>query len=126
MYHLNILHKIRITRLSKNWTQKRMAIKLGISIPTYSRFERGITKTNYSFLQKVCNVLDIDLKLTDNFKFEPKDNHLEEDEIPYKTKFNRPLAVSYEDVENLICLFEQQQKLSKAIIKKLKTLQLQD
>lgn len=55
-----ILKIIRKSRLSKEKSQKEIAEKLNISVPSYSRFENGITKTDYQLILKVCEILEID------------------------------------------------------------------
>lgn len=125
MLSKQILHKIKMARLSNNWSQKKIATLLHISVPTYSRFERGITKTDYTLLQKVCAFLKIDLQTTESLNIEPALNFVEEEKSTYTSKYKK-LSVSYSDVQKLIGLFEQQQQLNKKILTQLKIIQLQD
>lgn len=125
MLSKQILHKIKMARLSNNWSQKKIATLLHISVPTYSRFERGITKTDYTLLQKVCAFLKIDLQTTESLNIEPALNFVEEEKSTYTSK-HKKLSVSYSDVQKLIELFEQQQQLNKKILTQLKIIQLQD
>lgn len=122
MPNLEVLHKIKMGRLSKNWSQTKIATLLRVSVPTYSRFERGITKTDYSFLQKVCGLLQIDLKIED-LTTEKNVNFVEEERANYTRK---KIPVSFSDIQKLIELFEQQQELNKKILSKLKALQVQN
>lgn len=116
----NILKKIKLARVNKNYSQKDMAEKLMISVPTYSRFERGITKTNYDFLTKVCNLLDININLLDT----TIDMNLVEDFLPvYETKSSKidstTDSISQKEIETLIKLLEKQQEVNKLILEKL-------
>ena len=116
----NILKKIKLARVNKNYSQKDMAEKLMISIPTYSRFERGITKTNYNFLTKVCNLLGININLLDT----AIDMDLVEDFLPvYETTSSKITAttssISQKEIEALIKLLEKQQEVNKLILEKL-------
>lgn len=123
-----LLKKIKLSRLSKDWTQENMAKKLNVSIPTYSRFERGVTKTNYAFLQKVCALLEINLE---SLNYEFKNDSLavlEEDETTYgeneliKTKGN--FSISSKNLNYLIGLLEKQQEINHEILKKIKALKV--
>ncbi|HEY9081898.1 MAG TPA: helix-turn-helix domain-containing protein [Vicingaceae bacterium] len=116
----NILKKIKLARINKNYSQKDMAEKLMISIPTYSRFERGITKTNYNFLTKVCNLLGININLLDT----AIDMDLVEDFLPvYETTSSKITtttgSISQKEIEALIKLLEKQQEVNKLILEKL-------
>lgn len=110
----NILKKIKLARVNKNYSQKDMAEKLKISTPTYSRFERGITKTSYDFLSKVCIVLDMDINSLD------KSINIVEEFLPqYERTINYDQAVSQNEIDTLISLFEKQQEINKLILEKL-------
>lgn len=115
----NILKKIKLARINKNYSQKDMAEKLMISIPTYSRFERGITKTNYNFLTKVCNLLGININLLDS----AIDMDLVEDFLPvYETTSSKTTttgSISQKEIDALIKLLEKQQEVNKLILEKL-------
>lgn len=116
----NILKKIKLARVNKNYSQKDMAEKLTISVPTYSRFERGITKTNYDFLTKVCNLLGINI----NHLNTAIDMDLVEDFLPvYETTSSKidgtTNSISQKEIEALIKLLEKQQDINKIILQKL-------
>lgn len=116
----NILKKIKLARVNKNYSQKDMAEKLTISVPTYSRFERGITKTNYDFLTKVCNLLDININHLDT----AINIDLVEDFLPvYETTSSKidgtTNSISQKEIEALIKLLEKQQEINKLILEKL-------
>lgn len=110
----NILKKIKLARINKNYSQKDMAEKLMISIPTYSRFERGITKTSYDFLSKVCAILDIDIN-----GFDKSINIVEELLPEYGKRITKSQYISQNEIETLINLFEKQQEINKLILEKL-------
>jgi len=57
-----LLEKIKNTRLIQGINQEKIANFLKISVPTYSRFERGITKTDYELVLKSCSFLNILIK----------------------------------------------------------------
>ena len=61
MENTDLLKRVKTARLVKGINQEEIAKELNVSIPTYSRFERGITKTDFSILQKVCKYLEIDI-----------------------------------------------------------------
>lgn len=110
----NILKKIKLARITKNYSQKQMAEKLNISTPTYSRFERGITKTNYDFLSIVCTILDVNINNAD------ENINIVEEFLPVYGKiasYNE--HVFQNDIDILINLFKKQQETNKQILEKL-------
>jgi transcriptional regulator with XRE-family HTH domain len=91
-----------------------MAEQLKISIPTYSRFERGLTKTNITLLSDVCKILELD-----------------ESSINYPTKYNNPYEKFnldgtteeiYTQLNELITLLENQQAANEILLNKIKSL----
>ncbi len=42
-------------------TQKQMALMLSIPLATYHRIENGYQEPNFSQLQRICQILEIDL-----------------------------------------------------------------
>ncbi len=78
---MELSDKIKIIRSSKNWTQEDVAEKLGISTNSYAKIERGETDVNFSRLQQIADVMDIELpNLIDVneknvFNFSCCDNH---------------------------------------------------
>ncbi len=111
-----LLKKIKDARLIREISQDDMAKRLQISIPTYSRFERGITKTNIQLLQNVSQILELDF-------FNP----IIEDET--LTLLNGDSTIYENKSENikkqlqsLIKLLEKQQELNFIILKKLEHL----
>ncbi len=112
-----LLKKIKNTRLVKELSQEEMAKRLHISTPTYSRFERGLTKTNISLLRSVSKILDLDF-----FNPSADGNNcfdiVKEDFVGYERKTD---AIQRQ-LEELILLVEHQQKTNKIILEKLKKL----
>lgn len=106
-----ILKKIRKTRLSKEVSQLEMANQLKISIPTYSRFERGLTKTDLILLKDVCKILEIDESMI-NYP----SNYVD----PY---VNYNLEGTAEEIHKqlneLITLLEKQQAANEILLEKL-------
>ena len=58
---MELPEKIKIIRSYKNWTQEDIAEKLGISTNSYAKIERGETDVNFSRLQQIANVMEIEL-----------------------------------------------------------------
>lgn len=112
-----LLKKIKHTRLIKELSQEDMAKNLHISIPTYSRFERGVTKTNVNLLKNVSKILEIDffnpiVGVNDSFKM------VNESSTAYETK----TEIIENKLKTLIKLFEKQLEINTFILSKLKDL----
>jgi len=45
---------IRLLRRQNEWSQEEVAIKLGISVPAFSKIETGITDLNLSRLEQIA------------------------------------------------------------------------
>jgi transcriptional regulator with XRE-family HTH domain len=58
---MEVHHKIRALRLSKNYTQNYIADVLGIDATNYSRMERGSAKIPLDRLHKIAEILDTDI-----------------------------------------------------------------
>lgn len=58
---MEVHEKIRLLREAKHWSQEDMAAKLNMSISGYSKIERGTTKAYIPKMQKIAEVLDVDL-----------------------------------------------------------------
>ena len=111
-----ILKKIKAERINRGYNQADMANKLDISTATYSRFERGITSTNYEMLIKISSILDLKLGISEEQQIEQ--NYLNEKSVNY------PSDSSEAQINTLINLLEQQQQTNHLIIQKLRTLKL--
>ncbi len=56
------LHKkIRFMRMYKGWSQEEMADKLHMALSGYAKIERGKTDVNYSRLQQIANIFEVEL-----------------------------------------------------------------
>lgn len=109
----NILKIIKLARVDKNYSQQDMATKLGVSVPTYSRFERGVTKTSYDFVQSVCKVLDINSKKLD------ESYNIVEEKIPEYGKISSKDEIADGEIDALIELFKKQQEINRQILERL-------
>jgi len=70
--------KIKNVRKSKKISQQFMADKLNISQFAYSKIERGITQLNWDKLNKVAQILEINVwELVDNTKASVEVNPIE-------------------------------------------------
>jgi transcriptional regulator with XRE-family HTH domain len=58
---MELSDKIKFIRSSKGWTQEDIAEKLGISTHAYAKIERGETDVNFSRLQQIAQVMEIEL-----------------------------------------------------------------
>lgn len=59
---MQINDKIRLTRLSKGYSQEFVAISLGIDTATYGRLERCQIKITVDRLFKICEILNIPME----------------------------------------------------------------
>ena len=105
-----ILKLIKKTRVLKELSQKDIAKKLHMSIPSYSRFESGITKTDYQLVLKICKILEIDTSaiLTENFIDENN---------------NEAIELSNQ-IKEIVLLLEKQNEINALILQKLIKLNL--
>ena len=103
-----ILKKIKAERINRGYNQADMANKLDISTATYSRFERGITSTNYEMLIKISSILDLKLDISEEQQIEQ--NYLNEKSVNY------PSDSSEAQINTLINLLEQQQQTNQRYI----------
>ena len=60
---MEIDEKIKVIRTVRGWTQEYMAEKLGISTNAYAKIEQGKTDVNFSRLQQIAQVMEIELPL---------------------------------------------------------------
>jgi transcriptional regulator with XRE-family HTH domain len=58
---IKINEKIKFMRSLKSLTQEQVAYKLGITTHAYAKIERGETDVNFSRLQQIAEVMEIDL-----------------------------------------------------------------
>ena len=74
---MKLNEKLREFRIKSNLTQRELAKKLGISIPTLQKYEYGTLKLKSEIIVKICKVFDIGINdfldkiiLSDNEKME--------------------------------------------------------
>ena len=58
---MELYNKIKFIRLSKNLTQGYIADELGIDVANYSRLERGETSITIDRLQKIADLLEVEI-----------------------------------------------------------------
>lgn len=58
---MNIPEKLRTARIIKDYSIKQTAELAGISPQTYSRYERGLTSPSLKSIEKLVEVLDVDV-----------------------------------------------------------------
>ncbi|MFM7683592.1 MAG: helix-turn-helix domain-containing protein [Bacteroidota bacterium] len=63
-----IAERIRIARVSRNFSQQNMADELGLTVAAYSNIERGVTDISVTRLTQIAGLLDLNPK--DFFKDE--------------------------------------------------------
>ncbi len=59
---MQIHEKLKIMRLCKDWSQEEMAEKLGYSANGYAKIERGETDIKVDNLEKIAEVLGVELQ----------------------------------------------------------------
>jgi transcriptional regulator with XRE-family HTH domain len=67
VYLMKVHEKIKFMRLSKNWSQEKMAEKLNLSVNGYANIERGETDVQLSRLEKIAEILGVELLELFNF-----------------------------------------------------------
>ncbi|MBS4534473.1 helix-turn-helix transcriptional regulator [Clostridium sp. D2Q-14] len=65
-------NKLKGIRIAKGYTQKQMAIKLGMAIRTYNRKELGIVEFNRAEIQKIAQILNLSLDEMNEIFFDNK------------------------------------------------------
>ena len=59
-HYLRIDKRLKSFRIDADMSQKEMAAKLNLSVPTYSNYENGYSEPPIEIIQKFCSILDID------------------------------------------------------------------
>ncbi|MDD2814756.1 MAG: helix-turn-helix domain-containing protein [Thiotrichaceae bacterium] len=59
---MDIGKKMNLVRTLRGWSQEEMAEKLNMSVTGYAKIERGETKLHIPRLEKIADVLGIELK----------------------------------------------------------------
>lgn len=57
MKHLNVL--LRQARLKRTWTMKQAAVRIGVGLPTYIRWEMGTQAPHLSSLTLLCDAFNM-------------------------------------------------------------------
>ncbi|WP_442587900.1 helix-turn-helix domain-containing protein [Pedobacter sp. AW31-3R] len=70
--------KFKILRQKKGYNQKKMAELLDVSIPAYSKLETGITDPNFSRINQIAKVHDLNIRQLLNVGEEDKTEQTEE------------------------------------------------
>ncbi|HRO74542.1 MAG TPA: helix-turn-helix transcriptional regulator [Crocinitomicaceae bacterium] len=63
---MNLHDKIKVIRLSKNYTQNFLADELGIDVTNYSRLERGEVSISVERLKKIAKTLGVNASIIRN------------------------------------------------------------
>ncbi|MBQ3253088.1 MAG: helix-turn-helix transcriptional regulator [Acholeplasmatales bacterium] len=66
---------IRKKRLNKGLSQKEMAYEIPLSNSNYNKIENGNIEPNFFVLQRICQILDIDLTEVLELK-KPRQEHI--------------------------------------------------
>jgi len=59
---MQVHEKLKVMRLCKDWSQEEMAEKLGYSVNGYAKIERGETAIKVEKLNKIAEVLGVELQ----------------------------------------------------------------
>jgi transcriptional regulator with XRE-family HTH domain len=59
-HYLHIDKRLKSFRTGADMSQKEMASKLGLSVPTYSNYENGYSEPPVEVIQKFCSIIGID------------------------------------------------------------------
>ncbi|MCQ2088273.1 MAG: helix-turn-helix transcriptional regulator [Bacilli bacterium] len=86
-HYLELDKKMKNLRVSSGMSQKDMAAKLDLSVPSYSNYENGYSEPPMEILQKFCEILNV--SVSDLFGFN----------VPANTKTN---LRTYSDILRLI------------------------
>ena len=86
-HYLELDKKMKNLRVASGMSQKDMAAKLDLSVPSYSNYENGYSEPPMEILQKFCEILNV--SVSDIFGFN----------VPANTKTN---LKTYSDVLRLI------------------------
>lgn len=86
-HYLELDKKMKNMRVASGMSQKDMAAKLDLSVPSYSNYENGYSEPPMEILQKFCEILNVNV--SDLFGFN----------VPANTKAN---LRTYSDILRLI------------------------
>jgi transcriptional regulator with XRE-family HTH domain len=110
---MEVSEKIKFIRSFRGWTQENMADKLGISTYAYAKIERGETDVNFSRLQQIAEVMEIDLPrligLDEKTVFNLAGTHNTQGDNWYLNSSTEKIECKYE-LEKAHLIIEQQKK----------------
>lgn len=106
-----IAEKIRMLRLSKNFSQQNMADELNLTVATYSNIERGVSEINLTRLSDICRILD-----TTPVEMITEDLHMKEPDMQYQNNVNQQLLLMMKQLE----MFQKQLEALQAELEALK------
>lgn len=90
-HYLELDKKLKSLRNASGMSQKDMAAKLGLSVPSYSNYENGYSEPPIEIIQQFCEILNI--SISDLFGFN----------VPSNTNTN---LKTYSDILRLILIFK--------------------
>jgi transcriptional regulator with XRE-family HTH domain len=94
-----IAEKIRMLRLSKNFSQQNMADELNLTVAAYSNIERGVSEINMTRLADIARILG-----TTPVDLISEELHMKEPDIQYQNNTNQQLLLMMKQLE----LFQRQ------------------
>lgn len=106
-----IAEKIRMLRLSKNFSQQNMADELNLTVAAYSNIERGVSEINLTRLSDICRILD-----TTPVEMITEDLHMKEPDMQYQNNVNQQLLLMMKQLE----MFQKQLEALQAELEALK------
>jgi len=59
---MQINEKLKVMRQCKDWTQEELAEKLDLAVNTYARIEQGKTTMKLDKLEKVAQIMGVDVQ----------------------------------------------------------------
>jgi transcriptional regulator with XRE-family HTH domain len=99
---------IRTIRHQLGWTQEDIAIRLGISIPAFSKIETSFTDINLSRLEQIANIYEIEVTQLfsldmEDAEFEPSKMSITQKKLADQeaeiNKLQRKVISLYEELE---------------------------
>ena len=73
-HYLHVDKRLKSFRVGADMSQKEMAAKLELSVPTYSNYENGYSEPPVEVIQKFCSIIGIDEDLFFGFTVTREDN----------------------------------------------------
>jgi transcriptional regulator with XRE-family HTH domain len=107
-----IAEKIRMLRLSKNFSQQNMADELNLTVAAYSNIERGVSEINLTRLAEISRILG-----TTPVELISEDLHVREPDIQYQNTTNQQMLLMMKQLE----MFQRQLESLQREVESLKT-----